>query len=427
MGIVVKFCYFILDKLLIFLFKLSMQQELQEFTISELKPGMYIAQVLEQSGQLKIRTQGLVSTESAIAKLDKQGVSKVLVDLSKSKLSEPETSKQTSKPEESVTTSEAETVPSVPFDKEINQASNLYQQAKTIQSKAFDNMKAGAPIDTDSVQEAATGLIDSVFRNQDALACMTRMRVKNEYLMEHSINVAIIMTIFAKHLKLEQEVIQQLATGAMLMDLGMIAVPGNILNKKGELTPEEREKVEQHVNMGHKVLSKAKGLSPISLEVVQDHHENLDGSGYPNNKTAEQLSLYAKMAKIVDCYDAITADRVYQAAKTPVSAFKILRSESGTSFDPELVNEFIKCMGIHPVGTLVKMKSNKLGIVIKSNPVNPISPSVNVFYSVGNKCYIEPKIVDLSAKGCNDEIDRSVKPEDFKVDMIRFFKEVLLS
>lgn len=401
-----------------------MQQELKEFVISELKPGMYISQVLEQSGRLKIRTQGLVSTDNAIENLSKQGVIRVLVDLSKSKLEKAEPV-QAETPEQEP--KNQPNVEQVAFDKEINKASSLYQQAKQIQSKAFDNMKANAPIDTDSIKGAANGLIESVFRNQDALACMTRMRVKDEYLMEHSINVAIIMTIFAKHLKLDLEIIQELTTGAMLMDLGMIAIPSTILNKKAKLSDEERATVEQHVNMGHKVLSKAKGVAPVSLEIVQDHHECVDGSGYPNGKNNEQLSLYAKMAKIVDCYDAITADRSYQSAKTPVSAFKILRSESGTSFDQELVNEFIKCMGIHPVGTLVKMKSNKLGIVIKSNPVNPISPSVNVFYSIGNKCYIEPKIIDLAQPGCNDEIDKSVKPEEFKLDMLKFFKQVLLN
>lgn len=406
-----------------------MQQELKEFAIRDLKPGMYISQVLEQSGKLKIRTQGLVSTDKAIAKLSDQGVIKVLVDLSKSKLAKKAESEEKSKPAEAPVEEKPKqpAANSVSFEKEINKASSLYQEAKQIQSKAFDSMKANAPIDSDSVKSAANGLIDSVFRNQDALACMTRMRVKDEYLMEHSINVAIIMTIFAKHLKLDLEVIQELATGAMLMDLGMIGIPSAILSKKGALTADERTTMEQHVNMGYKVLSKAQGLSSVSLELVQDHHECIDGSGYPNGKTGEQLSLYAKMAKIVDCYDAITADRSYQKAKTPVSAFKILRSESGTSFDQELVNEFIKCMGIHPVGTLVKMKSNKLGIVVKSNPVNPISPSVNVFYSVGNKCYIEPKIIDLATPGCSDEIDKSVRPEEFKLDMLKFFKQVLLN
>lgn len=404
-----------------------MQRELQEFTISQLEPGMYISQVLVQSGKLKIRTQGLVSTNKAIEKLSEQGVSKVLVDLSKSKLAKKEQAEPDAEETSPVAEKKQPPENTVSFDKEISKASSLYQQAKVIQNKAFDEMKANAPVDTSSIQGAASDLIDSVFRNHNALACMTRMRVKDEYLIEHSINVAIIMTIFAKHLKLELEIIQHLTTGAMLMDLGMIGIPSKILGKKNKLTDDERAVIEQHVNLGHKVLSKAQGLSSVSLEVVQDHHESIDGSGYPNNKTGEQLSLYGKMAKIVDCYDAMTTDRNYQKAKSPISAFKILRSESGTSFDQDLVNEFIKCMGIHPVGTLVKMKSNKLGIVIKSNPVNPISPSVNVFYSVGNKCYIEPKIIDLAAVGCNDEIDKSVRPEEFKLDILKFFKEVLIS
>lgn len=398
----------------------------QEFEINDLKPGMYISGVIEQSGSVKIKTQGLVRTANAIAKLADKGVMRVTVDLDKSKLSEDITSEHPPVDEQKEQAPATQVNP-VHFDKEISKASALYQEAKQLQVQAFDNMKAGKPIDTTAMKEVADGFIDSVFRNQDALACMTRMRIKDEYLMEHSINVAIIMSIFAKHLNLERSVIQDLATGALLHDLGKIGIPDTVLHKQGKLTSKEFNQIQQHVNLGFNVLTKSGDLSETSLEVVQDHHERLDGSGYPNGKKEEQLSIYARMIAIVDTYDAITADRCYQNARTPVSAFKILRSESGTSFDGELVSEFIKCMGIHPVGTLVKMKSNKLGIVVRSNPVNPIAPTVNIFYSVANKCYIESKTIDLSASNCIEEIDRSVRPEDFKLDMIKFFREILLN
>lgn len=395
----------------------------QEYIISDLKPGMYISEVLEQSGKLKIKSQGIVGTLNAIKSLHDKGVSRVLVDLSKSKLEqELEAPIEESKPEQKTTVKEK----SVSFDNEINQASKLFEQAKSIQAKAFNSVKSGKALDTDDVKSVTTGFVDSVFRNQDALACMTRMRMKNEYLLEHSISVSILMTTFAKHLKLETEVIQQLATGAMLMSLGKIAISDSILNKPGPLTDSEMDKIKEHVTLGHKVLSKAGGLSEYILDMVQDHHEHVDGTGYPNGKTGEQFGQYAKMAAIVDSYDAMTSERVYQKAKSPVAAFRILRSESGHKYDTNLVNEFIKCMGIHPVGTLVKMKSNKLGIVTKSNYSQPTLPQVNIFYSITSKCYIEPKYVDLASKTSHDEIEKSVKPEDFRLDMLKFFKQVLL-
>jgi HD-GYP domain-containing protein (c-di-GMP phosphodiesterase class II) len=226
---------------------------------------------------------------------------------------------------------------------------------------------------------------------------------------------------------MEREVIHHLATGALLHDVGKIGVPDQVLNKSGRLTDAEMVHMRNHVTLGYDVLKRSGELSPISLEIVGDHHERLDGTGYPNGKTEAELSLYSRMIAIVDTYDAVTASRCYQDARSPVTAFKILRSESGKGYDPKLVAEFIKCMGIHPVGTLVKMKSNKLGIVIQSNYVNPIAPKVHVFYSVVNKSYIEPRIIDLAAPNCTDEIEKSVKPEEFKVDIIKYFKEILLN
>ena len=394
----------------------------QEYLIEQLVPGMYVAEVVKQIGKLKIKTQGLVRSQTAISALAKQGVTAVLVDLSKSKIKQPSTP---SKKNEKI--NQEATVKSVSFEQEINTASNLYQQAKSIQNTAFSHFKSGYTLDVEQHHALADNLIDSVFRNQDALACVTRMRDKDQYLMEHSINVAILMTIFAKHLGIDKDIIHNLTTGAMLLDLGMISLNDKILTKPSALTDAEIEKIQIHVPLGVNVLSKSKRLNQISLDLVATHHERLDGSGYPNQLSNEQLNQYSRMIAIVDSYDAITAQRSYQEAKTPINAYKELQKQAGTKLDTSLVAEFIKCMGLHPVGTLVQMKSNKLGIVIKSNKQNPLSPVVNIFYSVNNKSHIEPRIIDLASAKVTDEIERSVKPEDFKIDMLRFFKQVLLN
>lgn len=393
---------------------------LKEFSVSELKPGMFIADVTVQKGSFSVKSGGFVRTEAAINSLSQKGVSKVLVDLNKS---------EHEVPVEEIKATQVETKEnqrSTQFSQEIGRAKKLYNQAKSLQRQALKNMQAGKPIDTDGMQEVADGFIDSIFRNQDALACMTRMRQKDDYLMEHSINVSIIMTIFAKHLQIDQDIIHQLATGALLHDLGKINVPDEVLHKPGRLTDEEMKIMRQHVTLGYDIIKQAEGLSPIILEVVGDHHERLDGSGYPNNKRSEDLSMYARMISICDTYDAITASRVYQSARTPIMAFKILRKESGTGFDANLVAEFINCMGIHPVGTLIKTKSNKLGIVTKSNFVNPLCPVVQVFYSINSKTYIPSKTIDLGAPGVEDEIENSVKPEEFGIDINKIMAELLI-
>lgn len=393
---------------------------LKEYSVSELKPGMFIADVTVQKGSFSVKNGGFVRSESAIKNLATKGVQKVLVDLAKSELErEPEAPVE-------VKATENENQRAAKFSQEIGKAKKLYNQAKSLQRQALKNMQAGRPVDTDGMKDVADGFIDSIFRNQDALACMTRMRQKDDYLMEHSINVSIIMTIFAKHLQIEQDIIHQLATGALLHDLGKINIPDEILHKPGRLTDEEMVIMRQHVTLGYDIIKEAEGLTPIMLEVVGDHHERLDGSGYPNNKSAEDLSMYARMISICDTYDAITASRVYQNARTPIMAFKILRKESGSAFDANLVAEFINCMGVHPVGTLIQTKSNKLGIVKKSNFVNPLCPVVQVFYSINSKSYIPSKTIDLGAPGIDDEIANSVKPEDFGIDLNKIMQELLI-
>ena len=390
---------------------------LKEFLVSDLKSGMFIAEVTEQSGRFSVKSGGFVRTQNAIDSLSSKGVRRVLVDMAKSEHVEE------SKPETVAEVKEPRVKSS--FKDEIGKAKKLYNQAKKLQRQALASMKAGRPIDSDGMKEVADGFIDSVFRNQDALACMTRMRQKDDYLMEHSINVSIIMTIFAKHMKIDEKIIHDLATGALLHDLGKINVPDEVLHKPGRLTDEEMVVMRSHVTLGYDILKETEGLSDTILEVVLDHHERLDGSGYPNGKNESQLSQYAKMISICDTYDAITASRVYQNARTPIMAFKILRKESGASFDAGLVAEFINCMGVHPVGTLVQTKSNKLGIVVKSNFVNPLCPVVKVFYSLANKGYIPSKSIDLGAPGVEDEIAKSVKPEDYGIDINRIMAEIL--
>ncbi len=404
---------------------------LKEFLVKDLIPGMFVADVTVQAGTFSIKSGGFVRTPQAIQNLTNKGVVKVIVDLAKSEHLEDST--EVSPLSEQQVTETPEASKEVPkrqqptsFQDEIGQASQLYNQAKKLQRQALSNMQLGRPIDTEAMKELADGFMDSVFRNQDALACMTRMRQKDDYLMEHSINVSIIMTIFAKHLKIEQSIIHELATGALLHDLGKINVPDEVLHKPGRLSDTEMQIMRSHVMLGYNILQQSKGLSSIALEVVLDHHERIDGTGYPNKKNSTSLSKYSKMISICDTYDAITASRVYQNARTPIMAFKILRKESGTGFDADLVAEFINCMGIHPVGTLVQTKSNKLGIVTKPNFVNPLCSVVKVFYSLANKGYIPSKVIDLGATGVDDEIAKSVKPEEFGIDLNRIMKNILI-
>lgn len=393
---------------------------LKVIPISDLKPGMYVESVVKQQGHMKVKSQGWVKTQATLNKLINSGILEIEIDPDKT-LSESEQKKATQPPCEDTIERFDPTRSTHSFSSEINKAKTLYSEAKSLQEKAFTDIKAGKKIDVEPFKEVAHGFIDSVFRNQDALACITRIREKDAYLLEHSVNVSVLMTIFAKHLGLDKSIIHELACGALLHDIGKIKVPDQILNKPGKLTPEEFNEVQKHAKYSHEILTEA-GLSQTAIEIAGYHHERLDGKGYPFALSGDELSQFVRMISIVDVYDALTAKRVYKEGMNPINAFKILRNDSPDCFDLELVNKFIKCIGVHPVGTLVKLKSQKLGVVAKSNFEQPLKPVVKTFYSAKHHHYTEVKDIDLGSTKVDDELESAIKPEDFNIDLIRFFQ-----
>jgi putative nucleotidyltransferase with HDIG domain len=402
---------------------------LKTLPINQLKLGMFVQSVTKQTGKIRIKNQGWVKTQGSIDKLIKAGILEVEIDPDKTLTLNEEKKVVQKKASPSPAAEKVEqhnpwhTTHSV--SAEMTKANSLYTEAKSLQSKAFDDIRAGNKIDVAPFQELASGFIDSVFRNQDALACITRMREKDAYLLEHSINVSILISIFAKHLGIDRDIIQEVATGALLHDIGKINIPDNILNKPGKLTDEEYQVIQNHARFSKEILEES-GLSGIAVEIAAFHHERLDGSGYPFGKHADELSLYVRMASIVDVYDALTAERVYKAGMEPIKAFKILKDGCPDSFDGDLVTKFIQCIGIHPVGTLVKLESQKLAVVTHSNPTSPLKPQVKVFYNAKHSRYTEVHDIDLANSRCHENLEAAIKPTDFNIDLIKFFKHSIL-
>ncbi|WP_394227174.1 HD-GYP domain-containing protein [Pseudoalteromonas spongiae] len=393
---------------------------LKTILISELKPGMYVQGVVKQQGSVKVKSEGWVRTQAAINKLAKSGILEVSVD--PDKFIGLNAEKNSDSSENAIETPKFDpTKATASFSSEANKAKKLYTEAKQLQSKAFDDIRAGRKIDVAPFKQVASGFIDSVFRNQDALACMTRIREKDAYLLEHSINVSVLMSIFAKHMGFEREVIHELATGALLHDIGKIKVPDAILNKPGKLTDAEFDEIKRHALYSKEILEESE-LSDIAIQVAGFHHERLDGKGYPFGLKDDEINQYVRMISIVDVYDALTAKRVYKDDMNPIQAFKILRAGCPSAFDSDLVARFIQCIGIHPVGTLVKLKSQKLGIVSQSNFEQPLKPTVKVFYSAKHQHYTEVQDLNLASNRIDDELESSIKPEDFGIDLIKFFR-----
>lgn len=393
---------------------------LKVIDIEELSPGMFVNQVAEQKGMLKIKSRGIVKPETSIQLLKNKGILKLEIDLSKSKI------EQGAKPESDAPIEELPIKQNKKSDGEsLSQANAIYHQAKDIQQQFFDDMRTGQGATLQSVQDLSADILDSVFENSNALSCLTQIKNKDEYFLEHSLNCSILMALFAKHMGFDKALIEELCLGGLVMDTGMVSVPDDILAKKGKLSANEWGVVMPHVDFGIEMLEQAGELSDNTLHVVANHHERLDGSGYPEGKAGESITTYGRMAAIVDTYDALTSDRPYRAGMTPTNAMKKLLADSSAKLDQNLVQQFIKCLGVHPVGSLVKLKSGKLAIVVQANPEDPLNPCVYCFYSVNSGNYSETKRVDLTKS--EDEIETCVRPDEFKINLNKFFKEIFLN
>ncbi len=383
------------------------QSVVKNITINELRPGMIVRQIIEQNGSVKVTSSGRVSSEEVIQALKKKGVKKLQVELPRP-----------SKPTTENVPPKKQTTAKTTFATEIVTAEKLHRKGKYIQKVLLNAVSKGLAFDEQIPREFSQQLVASMDRNPDALLCLTKIKEKDDYLLEHSLNVAIILANFARHIGMGDEAIQELAYAGFLHDLGKIQIDDAILHKPGRLTDAEMEEMKKHVTYGVDALNAA-SIAPHLIRVVSEHHERLDGRGYPMGKPAQEISKDGRMLAIADMFDALTADRCYKAGMSSQKAIKILLSEAPERLDKELLDQFIKCMGVFPVGSLVKLSNQKLAMVLKQND-SLAKPVVKVFYSLGGNHFLEPRDIDLSTDD-RIHIEQAVVASDYNIDFNTFF------
>jgi putative nucleotidyltransferase with HDIG domain len=279
---------------------------------------------------------------------------------------------------------------------EAVRARRLHGEANKVVRLVMDDIRFGQKIQMDRVEPVIDSMMESVFRNQNALLPLARLKNLDDYTFEHSVGVSALLIVFGRVMKLPKETIKELALGGLLHDIGKVQIPDAILDKPGKLTDDEFVLIQSHVDEGLRMLKNVPGISDVVRQVVAEHHERMDGSGYPNKLAGKQISLYGQMAAIVDVYDAITSEKVYNRGMPATQALKKLLEWSKNHFDPQLVQAFIRSVGIYPTGSLVRLESNRMGVVIEQNEGKLLEPVVRIFYHAGKKHYVPPEIVDLS-------------------------------
>ena len=304
---------------------------------------------------------------------------------------------------------------------ELQRARASHEKSQTLIQDMFNDIRNKGTLNIPAVKEAVNEITDSVLRNPDAFMLLRQLKAKDSYSYSHAIDSCALAASFCRHLGYPKEELKDVAMGTLLLDIGKLRVPEEILDKDGRLTEEEFRLMQQHVSFAVNMLTEAGNISTTALAMVTTHHERLDGKGYPQALEGEAIPVCGRIAAIVDCYDAMTSDRPHKKAVSALDAIQELYKCRGTDFQEDLVEQFIQCQGIYPTGTVVELTSGQVGIVLSQNRVRRLSPKLLLILNADKEPYEKPHILDLmkhheESMGDWLTISHALDPEDYDFD-----------
>lgn len=281
------------------------------------------------------------------------------------------------------------------FSDEIKRASRIVSKGREAIVSMFQEARMGKAIEAEAAAPLVEEISNSVMRNPGALISLARLKTADDYTYLHSVAVCALMIALARQLGLDEKQTREAGMAGLLHDLGKAMIPLEVLNKPGKLTEAEFALVKTHPEEGYKLLLEGKDVSDVIKDVCLHHHEKVDGSGYPKGLNGDTMSLFAKMGAVCDVYDAVTSNRPYKAGWDPAESIKRMAEWKG-HFDPMVFQAFVKSLGIYPIGSLVRLESGKLGVVLEQSEQSLLKPKIKVFFSTRAQAYIAPEVIDLA-------------------------------
>lgn len=299
------------------------------------------------------------------------------------------------------------------LDEEIRRAHKLCGTAKQAVVAMFSEVRMGQAIDAAHVTELVEDISVSVLRNPNALISLARLKNADEYTYMHSVAVCALMIALARQLGLAEVQVREAGMAGLLHDIGKMMIPQSILNKPDKLTDAEFSTVRGHPVAGSTILQDSQNISAMVLDVCLHHHEKVDGSGYPHRLKGDEISLFAKMGAVCDVYDAITSDRPYKRGWDPAESIRKMAEWSKGHFDDAVFKAFVKTVGIYPTGSLVRLESGRLGVVMDQHESSLLTPRVKVFFSAKSKAALPQQVIDLAKLVGREKIIGRESPEDW--------------
>jgi len=366
--------------------------------VGELKFGMYVAELDRPWTDTPFKFQGFVLENQEQIDILQQHCKLVFVDPDRSELLAklPDSTLARSAVDLS-RTKVAKYAEQAPLEKEFATAVQQHDAtAAALNEAVLAPLKAGGTLDARRVNEAVNGLTESVLRNPDAMMLFTQLKAKGDYTQSHALDCSVYMTVFGRFLEMSPEDIALLGHLGLLQDVGKVRVPTALIEKRERLTEDELVELRKHVEYSADILRQTPQLPSALPELALLHHERHDGSGYPRKLKGKEIGLMGSIAGIVDTFAALTARRPYAEALAPSMALSILYKHRGTLLDGYLVEQFIRCIGIFPLGSVVELSNGETGIVIGQNLAKRLQPRVMVVRDAAGNPLKPQRLIDLS-------------------------------
>ncbi len=311
---------------------------------------------------------------------------------------------------------------------ELVPAREIIADSETVYSKVMDEVQSGQDLDSRAVKKIVHTMVDSVIRNPDALTWLVRLKSRDEYTYSHSIAVCVLAITLGRQLGLPEDELNKLGLSTLLQDIGKLRLPTPMLEKPAALTKNEYKLAQKHVHFSVDILQQKSKLPDSVIQTVLLHHERFDGSGYPFGLKGDKIDLHASIAGIVDTYDAMTNDKAYRKAMTSFDALSELYELKDSAFPGALIEHFIHCIGIFPVGGFVQMNTGAVGIIVSRNRIRQLRPKVMIVVDEGGNRLDTPQTLNLATAdgqaGDSTEqyrVARVVDPREFGLTPSEYF------
>lgn len=396
---------------------------LKKINVKDVKQGMYLQEICGSWMEHPFWKKSFELTDPGDVKtLQECGIHEIWIDTARgldvelsvhAESAEESSQKVNSNLQKAIPT--AKPVPRVSMEEEIVQARKVHGKAAQAVTSMFREARMGKALQLDEIATLVDDISMSITRNPEAFLSLSRLKNKDNYTYLHSVAVCALMIALGKQMNLDQALMKDLGMAGLMHDVGKMMIPDEILNKPDRLSDEEFKIVKNHPQQGWEILKGSTGVCEMALDVCQHHHERVDGAGYPHKLSGEALSLFARMGAVCDVYDAITSNRCYKIGWEPAEAIRKMAEWQEGQFDHAVFHAFVKTIGIYPSGTLLKLKSTRLAVVIQQSEKSLLTPVVKVFFSTKANAPLQPEIIDLAQS--TDSILNAEEPQKWGFDL----------